>query len=1316
MSERTKRKRKGNTKKNPTAGPVHDDSSKKRKCAACGLFVSVQTYSHHWRQCPRRNSVEAADDKDTETTATERPVWSEKATAAFLGGLETVSLMPHRQAPVPEHLRAEEDYFVGPGEVQVTRTPAPWWKHGEGNESSDDSNSLSSCSDASSLAQESLVSRLSGFDGAQIPQSLSWEPSQGAMQEEVSSTMGDVRFQYEALEESASITLVKEWSWTPPANMADTALKRLIDSGKGRHLGQCFLIPPGLSKSTSGVSRLSDQEISMLRLVDFCNQNAVTGRCFVDRILDLVAEEMSGPRQFDPRNLKGLRRQTLCRKVANLYGRGCEPSVVHITTSSETGNIAMMPGNNAPSGKKASIPVEVDNRERFVLNCIVFNIEAQIRDLLGDEQIFGTDTNLVINPDNPFLPYVNKSDYVDEILDGTWHSESIDRVRAMESDPFVDGAEFKLDIILYCDKTGTAGNQRYPLEPFLFTFAQIRRKLRNLPQCWRPAGYIPDLDTKSSAERRYINARNRGATSQTYHLCLEQILQGFEEIQKKGMLEWLRIGSYRKFVRIRPEICCIISDGKAADMNTGRTPSTHSTRRISRSCTTLQATCDNVIQECDFIKLTPELRKHFHAFGASAGDIRDDSMYRIEGSGGGSRKPTKEEAEGIVSRAKAELDRQSFVPTRNAFVARCIRFGLDPRAIWGASPTDLMHAFQSGIVKYLVKMIIDKLSTAKQVRLDRLVHKLFHNLRSKEKADYPRLTFSKGFSKLSMITSDEWVGKLFVLLIVLKTEEGASIFQKTFAREDLALPGSMTAGISGDRKNRQARGFAEVVEQILTQAQDFNTGASELEVNQTYVAEAEEDAMKHTGEEEPEEMLRPCSKNDFTELAEALLSFHAWYKLGLIRKQRDGKVDRSLIHASVSRMLAMVRFYTPRKKGNGWKIQKFHDLLHVALDIERFGPPSNFDAGPSESGLKTWAKLPAMTSQKRGYNTFLWQVASRITEGQCITKALREHGVKASVDTALDRAIASLANREEMDSSVDRTPVLGGSTYRIYGRRTDDDTREHPFRPSEKVHRDKRAKSEFTIHPSIENFLRWQPLEDPSVLAATDATSSVPYWELKTECSMVPEDSSDRLLLRCHPNFQNEGPWYDWVLVNFSTSLFFHKPGLEGEYNARRKKRPKERTLEPKFDPMQHEPQNPDTCVPCKVMAFAKGGDGEIMALVHGCKFRTTNNDIKGDTVLLEFWRLEYRNLYEELPPNLRNTVPRGGRRQPGVHDYEVPFLCWVKLKSIVGRCFVIEEEPGIHEVQPYTRPSIGKPKPSNRVILIRPHSLWAEEFTNTDE
>ena len=261
----------------------------------------------------------------------------------------------------------------------------------------------------------------------------------------------------------------------------------------------------------------------------------------MDKFLDIISEEMKD-RNFDPRNRP--RRDTVSRKVMKHFGEGCNPTVVHVTVSTESVSLVATEMGGDPDRPKKDgsdyigIPKEVDNRERFVLHCIVFNIREQLNDLLDDITIFGDLSNLVVNQDNPFAPYQNTSGQIDEILDGTWHAESMERLRNMEVDPFTDGIDFKVDMILYTDKTGTSMNQRYPLEPVVFTLALIRRRLRNLPKCWRPAGYIPDLDTKSGAERRYINSRNRGAAAQSYHLCLEQVLKGFQIIQDEGITRW----------------------------------------------------------------------------------------------------------------------------------------------------------------------------------------------------------------------------------------------------------------------------------------------------------------------------------------------------------------------------------------------------------------------------------------------------------------------------------------------------------------------------------------------------------------------------------------------------------------------------------------------------------------------------------------------------------------------------------------------------------------------------------------------------------
>jgi hypothetical protein len=52
------------------------------------------------------------------------------------------------------------------------------------------------------------------------------------------------------------------------------------------------------------------------------------------------------------------------------------------------------------------------------------------------------------------------------------------------------------------------------------------------------------------------------------------------------------------------------------------------------------------------------------------------------------------------------------------------------------------------------------------------------------------MNFTKGFSKLTMLTSDEWAGKLFVILIVLHTKEDRKLFKdaKTFDTSNVEVP------------------------------------------------------------------------------------------------------------------------------------------------------------------------------------------------------------------------------------------------------------------------------------------------------------------------------------------------------------------------------------------------------------------------------------------------------------------------------------------------------------------------------------------------
>jgi hypothetical protein len=105
-------------------------------------------------------------------------------------------------------------------------------------------------------------------------------------------------------------------------------LKKIVQSNL-LTMGNCFRVEP-----SNPSKQLEDKELSMLQLIDFCNMHPKRGRQFVDQFLDLVAEEMR-ERGFDPCDKERPRRDTLTKKVMRMYGRGCNPAVVHMAIANK---------------------------------------------------------------------------------------------------------------------------------------------------------------------------------------------------------------------------------------------------------------------------------------------------------------------------------------------------------------------------------------------------------------------------------------------------------------------------------------------------------------------------------------------------------------------------------------------------------------------------------------------------------------------------------------------------------------------------------------------------------------------------------------------------------------------------------------------------------------------------------------------------------------------------------------------------------------------------------------------------------------------
>ena len=138
---------------------------------------------------------------------------------------------------------------------------------------------------------------------------------------------------------------------------------------------------------------------------------------------------------------------------------------------------------------------------RDVVHIVHYDFLEQWNDLHQDNQLWGDLSCLCVDPNNPFSGSPSRQDgMVDEVVDGHWYRST----RAYIIQNLVTpGEPYLIDPqILYADKTGTDQYQRWGVEPFLFTSALLNRQARNKASSWRPLGFLPDLDLKSSAAKK----------------------------------------------------------------------------------------------------------------------------------------------------------------------------------------------------------------------------------------------------------------------------------------------------------------------------------------------------------------------------------------------------------------------------------------------------------------------------------------------------------------------------------------------------------------------------------------------------------------------------------------------------------------------------------------------------------------------------------------------------------------------------------------------------------------------------------------------
>ena len=125
----------------------------------------------------------------------------------------------------------------------------------------------------------------------------------------------------------------------------------------------------------------------------------------------------------------------------------------------------------------------------------------------------------------------------------------------------------------------------------------------------------------------------------------------------------------------------------------------------------------------------------------------------------------------------------------------------------------------------------------------------------------------------------------------------------------------------------------------------------------------------------PQYSLDCATVENLIEIKQLILAFHAFYKYGA---PLFGKVGIDMIDSKVCAMMLKLQSSVDQGIGTlGWSISNFHDILHMATDMQLFGSLANVDTLKGEHGLKIWAKLPSRTTQStHGADKFIKELTN----------------------------------------------------------------------------------------------------------------------------------------------------------------------------------------------------------------------------------------------------------------------------------------------------------------------------------------------------
>ena len=237
---------------------------------------------------------------------------------------------------------------------------------------------------------------------------------------------------------------------------------------------------------------------------------------------------------------------------------------------------------------------------------------------------------------------------------------------------------------------------------------------------------------------------------------------------------------------------------------------------------------------------------------------------------------------------------------------------------------------------------------------------------------------------------------------------------------------------------------------------------------------------------------------DVIAVFEALLCFDQWLNMATYWRIENSVEAKLQVQTSIRTLLSMCKQHIPLAKNKTWKYPKFHELLHIVEDIERFGAPINYCAQRTEALLIPVAKEPGRRAQKRHQgSSYEQQAAQRLSYSLMITEVhSRIWGTE----------IPSSHTDPAMDTQFDTTIIesTGQATFATLTR----DCKQQ-------------------LH------VRWNTTTDVSLMQLPMSLLEFMWNEFGPTVRFCTEYVRDVYTFRCHPAYQSDNAMNDWMLVNY---------------------------------------------------------------------------------------------------------------------------------------------------------------------------------------